>query len=140
MLEYREMNMSDYENCIKLWEKTEGMGFLDGDTTDSISFYLERNPGMSFVCFDKEKYLLVGTILGGHDGRRGYIYHLAVSKEYRGKSIGKELVRLSIEKIKSFGIKRCIIMLKTDNQDNAKFWHKSGFVYRVDLNMYSIDM
>lgn len=87
MFEFKEMNINDYENSIELWKQTEGMGFLESDTIESLNFYLQRNPGMSFVCYDDEK--LTGTILGGHDGRRGYIYHLAVDKNYRGKSIGK---------------------------------------------------
>lgn len=138
MFEYREMNSADHADSVKLWAQTEGMGFLENDTVESLSFYLERNPGMSFVCYDKE--VLIGTILGGHDGRRGYIYHLAVSKTYRGKSIGKTLLQFTLQKIKSIGIKRCIIMLKSDNEENGNFWLKSGFERRYDLNMFSIDL
>ncbi len=138
MFEFKEMNINDYENSIELWKQTEGMGFLESDTIESLNFYLQRNPGMSFVCYDDEK--LTGTILGGHDGRRGYIYHLAVDKNYRGKSIGKKLTELSLERIKASGIKRCIIMLKSDNEVNAEFWLKSGFERREDLNMFSKDL
>ena len=138
MLEYREMDINDFENCHKLWKKTEGMGFLESDTIESMTFYLKRNPGMSFICYDKE--LLIGTILGGHDGRRGYIYHLAVDKTYRGKSIGKTLATLSLEKMKEAGIKRCIIFLKSDNEANGEFWLKSGFERRKDLNAFSKDL
>ncbi|MBS1493129.1 MAG: GNAT family N-acetyltransferase [Bacteroidetes bacterium] len=138
MYYYREMTLSDHEKSIELWKQTEGMGFLESDTEDALIMYLERNPGMSFVCYYKDN--LIGTILGGHDGRRGYIYHLAVNKNYRGKSIGKTLTNLSLEKIKSAGIKRCIIMLKSDNKANGEFWLKSGFERREDLNMFSKDL
>lgn len=132
------MNVGDYEKSIELWKQTEGMGFLENDTVESLSSYLERNPAMSFVCYDNEA--LIGTVLGGHDGRRGYIYHLAVDKNCRGKSIGKTLVQLSLDKIKSAGINRCIIMLKSDNEANGEFWLKSGFERREDLNMFSKDL
>jgi ribosomal protein S18 acetylase RimI-like enzyme len=132
------MNINDYDACIALWKQTKGMGFLESDTLESLKFYLERNPGMSFVCYEENK--LIGTVLGGHDGRRGYIYHLAVNKNYRGKSIGKTLTNLSLEKIKAYGIKRCIIMLKSDNEENRNFWIKYGFEGRPDLNMLSIDL
>lgn len=138
MFNYREMRVDDHEKSIELWKHTEGMGFLESDTLESLKFYLERNPGMSFVCFENNN--LIGTILGGHDGRRGYIYHLAVDRNYRGKSIGKTLTNLSLEKIKSAGIKRCIIMLKSDNEENGEFWLKSGFERREDLNMFSKDL
>jgi len=137
MPDFREMKTDDHEKCTHLWNQTEGMGFLENDTIESVSFYLERNPGMSFVCYDEEK--LVGTILGGHDGRRGYIYHLAVDRNYRGKSIGKTLLNFTLEKLKLTGLKRCIIMLKSDNKANAKFWTDNGYTAREDLNMYSID-
>lgn len=138
MLDYREMTVCDYDNCIAIWKQTEGMGFLESDTKESLELYLKRNPGMSFVCY-KEKEL-IGTVLGGHDGRRGYIYHLAVAKNFRGNSIGKNLTDLSLEKIKDAGIKRCIIMLKSDNEENGKFWLKLGFERREDLNMFSLDL
>lgn len=138
MISYRVMEAGDHEKCIELWEVTEGMGFIESDTSDSLRFYLERNTGMSFVCYNEDN--LIGTILGGHDGRRGYIYHLAVKKEYRGNLIGKALVDLSLDKIKSAGIQRCIIMLKSDNEANANFWLKNGFDRREDLNMFSIDL
>ncbi|MBX7046031.1 MAG: GNAT family N-acetyltransferase [Ignavibacteria bacterium] len=138
MISYRVMEAGDHEKCIELWKVTEGMGFIESDTSDSLRFYLERNPGMSFVSYNEDN--LIGTILGGHDGRRGYIYHLAVKKEYRGNLIGKTLVELSLDKIKSAGIQRCIIMLKSDNEANANFWLKNGFDRREDLNMFSIDL
>lgn len=138
MFEYREMCVEDYQKSIALWRQTEGMGFLESDTKDALRFYLDRNPGMSFICCEDEK--LIGTVLGGHDGRRGYIYHLAADKNYRGKSIGKTLINLSLEKIKEAGIKRCIIMLKSDNEANAEFWLKHGFERREDLNMFSKDL
>lgn len=138
MYDYREMKAEDHGKSIILWKQTEGMGFLESDTIDSLRFYLERNPGMSFVCYDNEN--LIGTILGGHDGRRGYIYHLAVDKNYRGNTIGKTLLNFTLKKMKEAGIVRCIIMLKTDNKNNEGFWLNSGFTAREDLGPYSKDL
>lgn len=138
MFEYREMNAGDYDACIALWEQTEGMGFLESDTEQSLKFYLERNPGISFVCYEDNK--IIGAVLGGHDGRRGYIYHLAVDKNYREKSIGKKLLELTLEKIKYSGIKRCLIMLRSDNKENKVFWLRNGFFQRDDLQLFSKDL
>lgn len=138
MFEYREMNAGDYDACITLWKQTEGMGFLESDTEQSLKFYLERNPGISFVCYEDNK--IIGAVLGGHDGRRGYIYHLAVDKNYRKKSIGKKLLELTLEKIKYSGIKRCLIMLRSDNKKNKVFWLRNGFFQRDDLQLFSKDL
>jgi hypothetical protein len=88
MFEYTEMSISHYDDAYKIWQESEGLYLTIGDTNDAVQKYLDRNPGMSFVCIDKEKNCMAGTILCGHDGRRGFIYHLAVRKGYRGRSIG----------------------------------------------------
>ncbi len=139
MFDYREMTLNDYEDSIELWKKTEGMGFLENDTTESLGFYLKRNLGMSFVCVEKEINSIVGTILGGHDGRRGYIYHLAVNPDYRGKSIGKTLIDLTVTKIKEAGLKRCLALVLDSNKNGIKFWEKINWNER-DLIVYSLDL
>ncbi len=73
---------------------------------------LKRNPGMSFVCIDKEKNKIVGTILCGHDGRRGYICHLSVLDRHHERAIAKTLLKHRFAKLKSVGIEHCIIMVK----------------------------
>jgi len=88
----REMNLNDYLKVFDLWSNTEDMGLSDSDSEESISKFLKRNAGHSFVCTDREE--IIGTILCGHDGRRGFLYHVAVSKEYRKNGIGKRLGRV----------------------------------------------
>lgn len=139
MLEYKEMDISHYPEANELWNTSEGMGAIN-DSREAVSKYLEHNPGMSFVCIDKSTGKLAGTVLGGHDGRRGFIYHLAVPKEYRGNSIGKTLVQLSTDAQKKEGIERCIIMVKAFNDGGHGFWSKIGWENRDDLCMYSIDL
>jgi N-acetylglutamate synthase len=85
------MTIADYDEVIKLWQNVEGVGLHDyEDSREGISFYLDRNPGLSFVA--RQAGLLVGAVLCGHDGRRGSINHLAVALEFRMHSIGKMLV------------------------------------------------
>src|SRR5436190_12427653 len=123
-IRYIEFTIEHYEDACKLWEKTEGVGLTIGDTKKSLNKYLTSNPGMSFVCIDIKSDTLIGTVLGGNDGRRGFIYHLAVHPDYRNKSIGKALVEYSIEALKKAGIERCIIMVKSDNEEGMSFWKK----------------
>ncbi|WP_124113501.1 GNAT family N-acetyltransferase [Paenibacillus xylanexedens] len=135
MYEIREMTINDYEMSIELWQRTEGMALSEADSKESINYYLNRNTGMSFVCVDKEQ--VIGTILCGHDGRRGYIYHVAVDPEYRGKSLGKKLVVSSLEKLRLEGIGKCHIMVIADNEIGNEFWIRTEWTRRDGILLYS---
>ena len=86
-----QFNIEFYENVFALWKRCEGVGLSDADTLQSIQAYLDRNPGMSFIA--KVDGSSVGSILGGHDGRRGYIHHLAVDTAWRRQGIARRLGR-----------------------------------------------
>ena len=135
MDQFREMTINDYDSSIDLWKRTEGMGLSESDSRDAIAAYLNRNAGMSFVCVNDLK--VIGTILAGHDGRRGFIYHVAVDPLYRGKSIAKQLVTLSLDKLKLEGITKCHLMVIEDNEIGKQFWAKVGWQRRSGLLLYS---
>jgi ribosomal protein S18 acetylase RimI-like enzyme len=78
---FREMNINDNDRLQTLWRRTPGLGLSAVDSREGIQTFLNRNPGLCFVCQDGER--LIGTILCGHDARRGYIYHLTVDETYR---------------------------------------------------------
>lgn len=135
------MKIADYEEVYKLWKNTEGMGLrsLD-DSRDGIMTFLNRNPNTNFVC--KENNKVVGVILSGHDGRRGYIYHLAVSQKYRKKGIGKILVEKVICALKTEGIKKIALVVFDANESGNAFWESVGFIKREDLvyRNFTIDL
>jgi GNAT superfamily N-acetyltransferase len=137
--EFTELLPSHYQACKALWKNTEGMGQLS-DTEESLKNYIARNHGMSFVCIESATGNIVGADLAGHDGRRGFIYHLAVDKAHRGNSIGKKLVELSVNAVKREGIQRLIIMVLTGHDSGHNFWKHIGWKARPDLNMYSLDI
>ena len=82
----REMDISDYSQVIDLWSTTEAMLLRDADSKENIAKYLKRNPNLSFVALDGSN--IIGAILVGTDGRRGYVQHLAVASTARGKGVG----------------------------------------------------
>jgi ribosomal protein S18 acetylase RimI-like enzyme len=135
MHEIREMTIDDYDKSIALWRVTEGMWLSEADSRDSIAYYLNRNPDLSFVCIDDEK--IIGTVLCGHDGRRGYMYHVAVDPEYRGKSIAKKLVNCSLDKLRLSGITKCHLMVIENNEIGNRFWTQSGWQRRNGIILYS---
>lgn len=126
------MSNEDYGEAYKLWTNTKGMGLRSLDDSETgIKKFLDRNPSTNFVCRIKGK--LVGVILCGHDGRRGYIYHTAVDKENRKNGIGKCLVETAIEALDNEGIKKVALVVFSDNKNGNEFWEALGFIIREDL-------
>ncbi len=128
----REMKIGDYAQVRALWKKTEGMGWSISDSKSHINKYLIRNKGMCYVALDKTGNI-IGTILSGHDGKRGYIYHLAVDKKRKLEGIGEALVKKSLAAIKKTGIPKCTLFIYNNNTEGMKFWKKLGWFTRSDL-------
>lgn len=128
----RIMKIEDYEKVYDLWIHTAGMGLnATDDSKEGIDKYLSRNPNTCFVAEDNGE--LVGVIMSGHDGRRGYIYHTTVKKEYRGKGIGKKLVNSALEALEAEGIHKVALVAFENNVSGNIFWERVGFTVRNDL-------
>lgn len=128
----RKMRLSDYDEIYKIWKSSPGVNLGLSDTKPYIRTYLQRNPGYSFVAVDKTGRI-VGTVLAGNDGRRGYIYHVSIIKSYRSMGIGPELMKKCIASLKKAGLERCTIFVDTENSGARRFWEKHGWHYRKDL-------
>ncbi len=128
----RTMNLSDYEKVYQLWIHTEGMGLnTTDDSREGIAKYLLRNPTTCFVA--EEHGELVGVIMSGHDGRRGFIYRTTVKTEWRGKGIGKNLVDEALAALEQEGIHKVALVAFEKNALGNIFWEKAGFTIRNDL-------
>jgi len=132
------MTVLDYPDVIVLWQNCEGIGLSAADTLPAISAYLARNPGYSFVARDQA--LLVGAVLCGHDGRRGYLHHLAVAPAYRRQGIGQALVEHCMSHLKAVGIDKCHIFVYSANQAGQAFWKQTGWVLRPNLVLMSREL
>ena len=126
------MTIADYDDVYGLWTNTPGMGLnnLD-DSIEGIGKYLERNPNTCFVAREEGK--LIGVILSGNDGRRGFIYHTAVALSERNKGIGKRLVEKAISALRKEGINKIALVVFENNNIGNGFWEKLGFNKRNDL-------
>ncbi len=138
MLNIRVMEMADYPELIDLWKETENIGLSEADSPEKLDVFLQRNPGLNFVMLDNSK--LIGAVLGGHDGRRGAIYHLSVHHEYRHKGYGRGLVKECLAAFAADGIERCHIHVYADNQSGLEFWQKNGWFTRPELVLLSKDI
>lgn len=128
----RKMVITDYDKVYSLWLSCKGMGLNDlDDSRDGIARYLERNPETCFVAEDNAE--IVGVIIAGHDGRRGYIYHTAVSPDHRGQCIGTKLVDTAMKALKDQGINKAALVCFSKNEGGNTFWEKTGFSHRTDL-------
>lgn len=133
-VEIAEMTAQDYDEVAELWRHTEGVGLdEDTDSRQGIAACLARNPGLSYVA--RQDGRIVGAVLCGHDGRRGYLHHLAVALAHRRKGIGRAMVEACLAKLGSVGIRKCNIFLFSDNEPGVEFWKHVGWKERADLKV-----
>ena len=128
----RKMQITDYDKIHSLWLSCSGMGLnnLD-DSREGIEKFIKRNPDTCFVSeIDSE---LVGVIMAGNDGRRGYIYHAAVNPQYRNQGIGRQLVNSAMQALEQCGINKVALVVFEKNENGNAFWEKIGFTVREDL-------
>ena len=128
----RTMTMEDYKSVYDLWMSCTGMGLnnLD-DSEEGISKFLKRNPNTCFVAVSDGQ--VVGVIMAGNDGRRGYIYHTAVSPKCQKQGIGAKLVETAMQALKEEGIHKVALVVFERNQAGNAFWEKQGFTTREDI-------
>ena len=129
----REMTAADYDAVWTLWMSCKNMGFNDlDDSREGIEKYLKRNPDTCFVALEGDA--LAGVILSGHDGRRGFIHHMAVAEAYRHRGIGTALVDAALSALRAEGIHKVALLVFRYNEAGNAFWEKMGFAVREDLN------
>ena len=129
----RPMTLSDYDRVHALWMSCQNMGLNDlDDSREGIGRYLRRNPTTCFVAEAGET--LAGAILAGHDGRRGYIYHMAVGAGFRRQGVGAALVERCLEALEAEDIHKVALVAFKHNDAGNAFWEEMGFALREDLN------
>lgn len=131
-MEIRNMNLDDYDSVYNLWLSCPGMGLnhLD-DSREGIARYLARNPDTCFVAVEQD--CIIGAILTGHDGRRGYISHTAVSPAHQRQGVGKQLLEAALAALKTHHINKVNLAAFARNEKGNAFWEKMGFTKRPDL-------
>ncbi len=132
---YRNMQISDYDSVIALWRDCDGVSLRDADSLEGIEKYLQRNPSLSFVALAESR--LVGTIMAGHDGKRGYVQHLAVANARRQQGVASSLVELCLDALKSQGIEKSHVHVLGANESGRQFWSGRGWFHRAEIVMYS---
>jgi ribosomal protein S18 acetylase RimI-like enzyme len=127
---------ADHPAARALWEATPGVGLSAADERDAIERFLGRNPGLSFVAALDRR--VIGTILCGHDGRRGLIHHLVVAPDSRHHGLGRTLLQRGLEALRGAGIDKCHLLIFGSNDAGLAFWRAIGADERRELALFSL--
>ncbi|MEP7136960.1 MAG: GNAT family N-acetyltransferase [Chloroflexota bacterium] len=126
---------ADYQQVYQLWESIEkGVRVGRSDTLAEIEKKISRDPDLFLVAeFDGT---IIGSVIGGFDGRRGLIYHLAVAKEYRGRGIGSRLLDEVEARLRAKGCLKSYLLVTSDNEDVMQYYERHGWFHMDDTRLY----
>lgn len=124
----------DYPAVIQLWANAgDGIHLRRSDEPEEIEKKLLRDPDL-FLIAERNRDL-IGAVLGGFDGRRGMMYHLAVKSDYRQQGIGAALMEALEARLKAMGCIRYYLLVTTDNDQAIRFYEARGWE-RMELFAY----
>ena len=128
----------DYPAAVQLWQSAgEGIHLQRSDQPEEISKKLEHDPQL-FLVAEKDGQL-IGTVIAGYDGRRGLVYHLAVSMEFRHLGIASRLMEEVENRLRALGCIRCYLLVTPNNTDAMQFYEKRGWK-RMTIIPYGKDL
>lgn len=131
----RTMTIEDYQGVHDLWMTIKGFAIRSiDDSREGVERFLKRNPATSVVA--EENGEIVGSILCGHDGRRGCLYHVCVREDCCMRGIGKSMVVRCMEELEKEKISKVSLIAFTENDIGNAFWKEIGWTKREDLNYY----
>lgn len=134
----RDFTIEYYDKALALWRSDTHMGLSSADDREAMERFLRRNHGLSKVVFDGGQ--LIGTILCGHDGRRGYVYHLYIQPEHRRGGMAAALANACLDDLRREGIHKCHLFIFKDNEGGRTFWASTLWKHRDDIEVYSRDI
>lgn len=132
----RPFEPADCAAAVAFWRGTPGMGLSSADREADLHRFLARNAGLSWLV--EEDGQVTATVLCGHDGRRGFIYHLAVAPALRLQGVGRTLTERALASLAGEGIEKCHLMVFADNEVGLGFWPAAGAVLRDDIVVFSL--
>jgi ribosomal protein S18 acetylase RimI-like enzyme len=108
------------------------------DALGEIGKKLQRDPDLFLIAEVDGEF--IGTVIGGFEGRRGFIYHLAVADSYRGQGIGSRLLNEVEDRLRTKGCLRCFLFVTSDNDEAMRFYEKNGWVHMDNDFPYAKDL
>src|SRR5512138_697340 len=128
----------DYEAALCLWQAMEiGVRVGRSDTPEEIQKKLRRDPDLFLVAEAEGE--IIGTVIGGFDGRRGMIYHLAVHRKYPGHGVGGQLMDEVERRLRARGCHKCYLMVTPDNAGAMRYYEQRGW-QEMDVHPYGKEL
>ena len=128
----RNMAAADYDRVYALWMSCKNMGFNDvDDSRAGIEKFLRKNPSTCLVA--EENGEIIGVVLGGQDGRRGYIYHMSVAETHRRQGVAGQLLDRCLAAMREEGIAKVALLVFKRNEAGNAYWESQGFIAREDV-------
>ena len=126
---------ADYENALHLWKNAgEGIGIGLSDQPEEIAKKLQRDPDLFLVA--EQDGQLIGTVIGGFDGRRGMVYHLAVAPDFRCKGLASQLMQEVESRLRAKGCRKAYLLVKHGNDLAASFYEKRGWAWMNHVQIF----
>lgn len=136
MTSIRPIRPEDHSALLALWQRTPGIQLRDEDGYAPFCAYLERNPGLSLLC-ERDGQIL-GCLLVGHDGRRGYLQHLVVDAPHRDQGLARAMLDEALARLAELGIRKSHVFVLSDAPEALAFWEaQRGWGKRTDIQVYS---
>jgi len=139
-LQIREFHFpEDYNSVLHLWKGIEkGVHVGRSDTPAEIEKKIARDPDLFLVAeLDGD---IIGSVIGGFDGRRGLIYHLAVTIPFRGMGIGSRLMAEVESRLRAKGCLKCYLLVTLDNSEVGDYYQRRGWQHMYDIHLYGKEL
>jgi ribosomal protein S18 acetylase RimI-like enzyme len=133
-MKIEKFSIEFYEEVVMLWRKA-GINVGSSDTRGELKKMLKRNPNLFLV--GKINNKVIGIVIGGFDGRRGYVHHLAVDPDHQKKGYGKMIIDKLIANFRKIGVHKIHLFIEKYNKDVVEFYRNLGWEIRDDLIMMS---
>ena len=135
----RLLREADLPAALELWRQTPGIGMSrTSDHLPELAAFLLRNPTTSFALCEGEE--LTGTILAGYDGRRGFIYHLAIHQDRQRGGFGRRLLDAACEALRVVGARKVHLFVLKENEDACAFYRRLGWIERRDIQVFTLEL
>ena len=133
-MQIKKFTMESYKTVVNLWKKS-GIHVGSSDTKEQLEKMLQRNPNLFLIGMVDDR--IIGVVMGGFDGRRGYVHHLAIDPDYQRKGYGKKLMRDLLNEFREMGVHKIHLFIEKYNEDVVEFYENKGWEIRDDLIMMS---
>jgi ribosomal protein S18 acetylase RimI-like enzyme len=133
-----DFTMDDYPVVHVLWQRGD-LWMRPSDGPEATLLKLARDPGLFLVARDGDGRV-VGTVMGGWDGRRAYVYHLAVAPERRREGIGDALMDELEKRFVALGAVKAKLQILVENETSRAFFARRGYLLETDCEPWGKEL